>query len=144
MWLEQDHGRSRVHHCCPSGCNTAPAPRGRPASSTPLPICSVVADTPRVRVRAVATHPWVEDTSQKLERNTSENPGKKPSWPTLRPFVRAVRRLNTQELSDSFLNTNEDFDFDEDLNKQILLRHLLHTLEERMLMKDDPLLGERR
>jgi hypothetical protein len=58
--------------------------------------------------------------------------------------VRAVRRLNSQELSDSFLNTNEDFDFDEDLNKQISLRHLLHTLEERMLMKDDPLLGERR
>jgi hypothetical protein len=58
--------------------------------------------------------------------------------------VRAVRRLNTQELSDSFLNTNEDFDFHEDLNKQFLLRHLLHNLEERMLMKDDPLLGERR
>ena len=31
--------------CCPSGSNTAPAPRWR-AASTPLPICSVVANTP--------------------------------------------------------------------------------------------------
>ena len=47
---------------------------------------------------------------------------------------------STQGLSESFLKTNEDFDIREDLNKQILDRHLLHTLDEppRMSMKNDP------